>query len=63
MVLSVEIMNISGWVSWSLLADIDLITGKVSALVSGTYKDSDFIEFLKILDVKDLLKSQLSDIF
>ena len=36
----------------SLLAGIDLLTGEAISLVSETHKSSDFIEFLKILDVK-----------
>ena len=36
----------------SLLAGIDLLTGEAIPLVSQTHKSSDFIEFLKILDVK-----------
>jgi transposase len=36
----------------SLLAGIDLLTGKAIPLVSETHKSSDFIDFLKILDKK-----------
>ena len=36
----------------SLLAGIDLLTGEAIPLISETYKSSDFIEFLKILDKK-----------
>jgi transposase len=36
----------------SLLAGIDLRTGEVIPLVRDTHKSSDFIEFLKLLDVK-----------
>src|SRR4030081_1320280 len=34
----------------SLLAGIDLLTGKVHALVKDTHRSRDFIDFLKILD-------------
>ena len=34
----------------SLLAGLDLLTGKVIPLVSDTHKSSDFIEWLKIID-------------
>ncbi len=34
----------------SLLAGIDLLTGKAFPLVSASHKSSDFIEFLKLLD-------------
>lgn len=36
----------------SLLAGIDLLTGEAIPLVSDTHKSSDFIRFLKILDLK-----------
>ena len=36
----------------SLLAGIDLLTGEAIPLVSETHKNSDFIEFRKILDRK-----------
>lgn len=36
----------------SLLAGIDLLTSEAVPLVSNTHKNSDFIEFLKILDKK-----------
>jgi transposase len=36
----------------SLLAGIDLLTGEAIPLISETHKSSDFIEFLKLLDVK-----------
>ena len=36
----------------SLLAAIDLLTGEVIPLVSETYKSSDFVSFLKLLDEK-----------
>lgn len=36
----------------SLLAGIDLLTGEAVPLVSDTHKSSDFIRFLKILDLK-----------
>jgi transposase len=34
----------------SLLAGIDLVTGKVHALVKGRHRSREFIEFLKLLD-------------
>ena len=36
----------------SLLAGIDLLTGEAIPLVSDTHKSSDFVRFLKILDLK-----------
>lgn len=36
----------------SLLAGIDLLTGEAIPLVSETHKSSDFIAFLKLLDIK-----------
>lgn len=36
----------------SLLAGIDMLTGEAILLVSETHKSSDFIEFLKKLDIK-----------
>ena len=36
----------------SLLAGIDLLTGEAIPLVSETHKSSDFVRFLKILDLK-----------
>jgi transposase len=36
----------------SLLAGIDLLTGETIPLIRETHKSSDFIEFLKLLDVK-----------
>lgn len=46
----------------SLLAAIDLLTGKDVPLVSGTHKSSDFVRFLKLLDknIRRGIKSALS---
>src|ERR1700704_5995162 len=43
------IMNMSG-TALSLLAGIDLITGKIHALVKERHRSCEFIEFLKLLD-------------
>ena len=39
-----------GACSVSLLAAIDLLTGKVHALVKDRHRSREFIEFLKLLD-------------
>ena len=44
-------MNTSATVPVSLLAGIDLLTGKVHALVKDRHRSREFIEFLKLLDV------------
>lgn len=36
----------------SFLAGMDLLTGEIIPLVRDTHKSSDFIEFLKIIDLK-----------
>ena len=50
----------------SLLASIDLLTGEATPLVSETHKNSDYVEFLKILDGKypkgDLIRIVLDNV-
>jgi hypothetical protein len=41
---------IAVWGTLSLLAGIDLLTGKVHALVRDRHRSREFIEFLKLLD-------------
>jgi DDE superfamily endonuclease len=42
--------NTSATVTVSLLAGIDLVTGKVHALVKDRHRSREFIEFLELLD-------------
>ena len=43
-------MNTNAMARFSLLAGIDLLTGKVHALVRDRHRSREFIEFLKLLD-------------